>query len=82
MENTGASFNNVWGQYTISIMNYANATTYKSVLIRSGAATGETNAIVGLWRKTPEAITSINLLATSGSWAAGSTFTLYGLLSA
>ena len=82
MENTGASFNNVWGQYNISIQNYANATTYKSVLIRSGAATGETNAIVGLWRKTPEAITSINLYATSGSWAAGSTFTLYGIKAA
>ena len=81
MENTGASFNNIWGQYNISIQNYANATTYKSVLIRSGAATGETNAIVGLWRST-NAITSINLYATAGQWAAGSTFTLYGIKSA
>ena len=81
MENTGASYNNVWGQYTIQIMNYANSTTYKTTLIRSGAATGETNAIVGLWRST-SAITSVNLLATSGTWAAGSTFTLYGVQSA
>ena len=79
MENTGASFNNVWGQYVISIQDYANTTTYKTALIRSGAATGEVNAIVGLWRATPAAITSINLYATSGQWAAGSTFKLYGI---
>lgn len=67
----------------VHVMNYANTTTYKTVLDRTGRAAEGTEAVVGLWRKTPEAITSIEYsLDGAGSFAAGSTFTLYGIKAA
>lgn len=63
-------------------MNYSNSTTYKTVLARSNTSLYATEAIVNLWRNTA-AITSIALFTNSGvSFAAGSTFTLYGVKSA
>jgi len=68
------------------IFNYANTTTYKTVLSRNNqinSADGETGATVGLWRKTPEAISTILYTSTNGAnYAAGSTFTLYGIKAA
>ena len=66
------------------IMNYSNSTTYKTVLSRSNnAGTGfGVDANVGLWRSTA-AITSMTIIATtSGVFATGSTFTLYGIAAA
>lgn len=64
------------------IFNYTNATTQKTVLSRSGNASNETTSTVGLWRKTPEAITSISVFNTgSASFGATSSFTLYGIRS-
>jgi hypothetical protein len=63
----------------IDIMNYSNATTFKTVLSRLNTPTQETNAIVNLWRKTPEAITSIRLFVSANNFFTGSTFTLYGI---
>ncbi len=63
-------------------MNYSNATTYKTVIARSNTSLYATEAIVNLWRST-SAITSIALFTNSGvNFAAGSTFTLYGVKSA
>ena len=63
----------------IHIMNYSNATTYKTVLTRANNAAQEVDAFVGLWRST-SAITSVTLLPNnSASFASGSTFTLYGV---
>lgn len=77
---------NVWGIVTWNIMNYSQATTYKTILVRSsctGASADDTRAVVGLWRATPTAITSLSLiLASGGSFAIGSTFTLYGIKAA
>jgi hypothetical protein len=74
---------NVLTTNILSIMNYANTTTFKTVLGRSGAAGSQVAAKVGLWRKTPEAITSITVITSSGyNFAIGSTFTLYGILAA
>jgi len=70
-----ANFNNV---KIINIMNYTNTTTYKTVLIRSNNAATGVDAAVGLWRATPQAITSITV-GSSGTFAVGSTFTLYGI---
>ena len=68
------------------IFNYANTTTFKTVLSRNNqinSADGETGATVGLWRKTPEAINTILYTSTNGAnYAAGSTFTLYGIKAA
>lgn len=64
------------------IMNYANSTTFKSVLARSNNASSGVDAVVGLWRSTA-AINSITILATSsGVFSANSTFTLYGITAA
>ena len=65
----------------VSIQNYANTTTNKTALIRSGVS-GGTIASVGLWRDT-SAITSIKLIGEGPSnIITGSTFTLYGIKAA
>lgn len=74
----------VFGLYIINFQNYTNTTTFKPVLSR-GATNGNggfngTESSVAVWRKTPEAITSINILhGSGGTYAIGSTFTLYGI---
>ena len=66
-----------------SIQNYANATTYKTVLSRDAQAADEVASVVGLWRGTPAAITSIYLWSGGGaSFNTGATFTLYGIKAA
>jgi hypothetical protein len=69
--------------WIISVQNYANSTTYKTVLARFNNPDSLTNALVGMWRNTA-AITTISLTAESGSgdFQSGSTFTLYGVKSA
>ena len=68
--------------FTLNIQNYSNTTTFKTFLSRWGsmnAANQYVAAVVGLWRKTPEAITSLTLTANSANFAVGSTFSLYGI---
>jgi hypothetical protein len=73
------------GIYSFNVMNYSNTTTYKTTIGRNGYASGtyaSTDAVVGLWRNT-NAITSITLtVRNSGSFATGTTFTLYGIAAA
>ena len=45
---------------TFDIMNYANSTTYKTVLARGSAASDNVGAMVGLWRNT-NAINRVDL---------------------
>ena len=64
--------------YITNIFNYTNATTYKTTVTRTN--TGDrTGAIVGLWRATPAAVTTVQVRIDSGYFIAGSTFTLYGI---
>jgi hypothetical protein len=66
----------------INIQNYSNATTYKTILYNWNSQGADAKYVlqgVGLWRKTPEAITSISIYTTSGNIEAGSTFSLYGI---
>ena len=65
----------------LNIQNYSNATTFKTVLNRHSAAGTRAEALVGLWRKTPETINSLTLTG-GNNYAAGSTFSLYGIKSA
>ena len=72
----------------VSIMNYANTTTYKTVLVRSadlGGTYQATNAMVGMWRgstgSATQAITSLTITGTS-NFKIGSTFSLYGVAAA
>lgn len=63
------------------IMNYANSTTYKTVLARANNSGSTIRANVGLWRST-SAITSIDLIVGDNYYSSGVTFTLYGIKSA
>jgi hypothetical protein len=82
--NTG--FSNSTDNNTIfHIQNYANSTTYKTVLARSNNAAGSSNpgteTVVNLWRNT-SAITSILVKANTGYFTTGFTWTLYGIAAA
>lgn len=76
---------NIFAPTVANFMNYSNTTTYKSLLSRSFAFDNGTGTDVelfaGLWRSTA-AITRVDLLTSSGNFAVGSTFTLYGVKSA
>lgn len=69
-----------FGVYVTQIQNYSNATTFKTILSRGNAANQSVQAFATLWRKTPEAITSITIAPESGgTLLSGSTFSLYGI---
>lgn len=72
-------------QYAVGIthiQNYANTTTYKTLLSRGGNAGTITQAFATLWRST-SAITSLTVYPNDASnFASGSTFTIYGIASA
>jgi hypothetical protein len=74
----------IFGPIIVNIMNYSNATTYKTILVRGGSPAGTiTSTQVELWRKSPEAITSIKIFDGAGfNIKSGSSFTLYGIASA
>jgi hypothetical protein len=66
---------------TTHILNYANSSTYKTVLARSAGdnnGSGETNLVTGLWRNT-SAITALNINGSGNSFAAGTTIELFGI---
>jgi hypothetical protein len=63
------------------IQNYSNTTTYKTNLSRANNAGVSTEAGVGLWRSTA-AINAIKVLSPTNNFAAGSTFSLYGIKAA
>ena len=66
----------------LNIQNYANTTTYKTIIGRNNNPGNSTYAGVAMWQST-SAITRMDLAPTGGaSWVAGSTFTLYGIASA
>jgi len=65
----------------INLMNYANSSTYKTFLSRGSSAGTAVLTRALLWRNT-NAITSITCGPDSGSFAAGTTLTLYGLAAA
>ena len=70
-------------QYVIQIFNYANTTTFKTAIARVAIASQYAAAVVGLWRKTPEAINRIDIsTSVSSNIKSGSTFTLYGIKAA
>ncbi len=65
----------------INVMNYANTTTNKTLISRGDLASSELESTVGLWRSTA-AITSVSIVADGGTFATGSTFTIYGIKAA
>ena len=65
----------------VQFQNYANTTTYKSVLSRINGTTVDLRASVGLWRSTA-AINSITIYPAGGNFVSGSTLTIYGIKAA
>ena len=68
----------------LNLMNYSNTSTYKTILMRTNDTAGEVAANVGLFRDTA-AITRIDIYSRidlANTFAAGSTFTLYGIAAA
>lgn len=64
-------------------LNYANTSTYKTIITRaSNRNGGGTSAMVGLWRSTAAISTIYLYLDNLSNYAAGSTFTLYGIKAA
>lgn len=61
--------------------NYANTTTYKTILSRGNTPETQTVVNVNLWRST-SAINTIAIIASSANFNTGSTFTLYGITAA
>lgn len=65
-----------------NVQNYANTTTYKTVISRGANASRGSDTTVALWRST-SAITSILLKCHDGAnFTSGSVFTLYGIKAA
>ena len=82
--NFGRQGGDLFALNIMHLMDYANTTTYKTILNRSGHA-GTSSIVlanVGLWRNTA-AISTITLIQTGAqNYKAGCTFTLYGIASA
>lgn len=65
----------------LQLMSYSNTSIYKTILTKGGSANDEAIIRVVLWRNTA-AINSITLETDANTWAAGTTFTLYGIAAA
>ena len=63
------------------VMNYSNATTYKTAISRSNTAASLVMSRVMMWRNTA-VINQIVIKQSSGNFNTGSTFTLYGIKAA
>lgn len=63
------------------INNYANSTTYKTVVSRWNTADSTVGAAIGLWRST-SAITEIRFGVGSDTLASGTVISIYGIQAA
>ena len=67
------------------VFNYANTTTYKTIICRDASQPDNVSAHAGMFRgstgSATDAITSITLTKASGNYTVGSTFSLYGITS-
>jgi len=65
----------------LNFQNYSNTTTFKTLLSRGNEINNDTRAVVSLWRNTA-AVNQIVMGINGGTFATGSTFTLYGIAAA
>ena len=63
----------------IHIFSYSNTTTYKTAVCRGAKSDTGTNATVTLWRSTSAITGLIVANSSTNSFAAGTTFRLYGI---
>ena len=79
------STSGVYGSVTIDILNYANTSTYKTVITRTAADTngsGSTRLAVGSYQSTSAISSKITIVAntaTSQFFASGSSVAIYGI---
>jgi len=64
--------------HLVHIMDYSATDKHKTVLARGNWAGGDINATASRWAST-NAVTSISFTVASGSFAIGTTFSLYGI---
>jgi len=69
---------NFRSNHLINIMDYSATNKHKSVLFRTNHADYQTHAAAGRWANT-SAINTVRVATTSSTFAAGSTFSLYGV---
>ena len=69
-----------WGQslMIVQYFDFAQTDKHKNWIARGNAANARVSAIAGRWANT-NAVTSITLQLQTGTFAAGSTFYLYGI---
>jgi hypothetical protein len=70
--------NTEWGMRRVDIFQYSNSTVYKTIMSRADRGGGGVDAHTGTWRNFLP-ITSITINLDSDTFAAGSTFSLYGI---
>lgn len=63
---------------TMDVLDYSATDKHKTVLTRANRTDNALNAVINRWPSTA-AITTITLTAGASTWAAGSTFALYGV---
>jgi len=66
-------------QMNINIMDYSAIDKQKTIISRADQAVNGTEAFANRWANTA-AVTSVQILTSTGNWAAGSTFALYGVI--
>lgn len=72
----------VFGAFIIDILDYTSTSKAKTIRSLNGGdsnGSGWVGLHSGLWYKTPEAITSITFLSSSGNFGQNSHFALYGI---
>ena len=67
--------------FIVHINNYSSTFNYKTYLSRANRYDSGTDLIMGLWRSTA-AINTITLAPAANQFAAGATFTIYGIAAA
>jgi hypothetical protein len=66
-------------QMNINIMDYSATNKHTTIISRADQAANGTEAFVNRWANTA-AVTSVQILTSTGNWAAGATFALYGVI--
>jgi hypothetical protein len=66
-------------QMNINIMDYSATDKHTTIISRADQAANGTDAIANRWANTA-AVTSVQILTSTGNWASGSTFALYGVI--
>jgi hypothetical protein len=76
-ENEFVYMDNTDTVFRIDVMDYSATDKHKAFITRSDEPATWVFAIAGRWKNT-DAITSIELVSSSGDFVVGTTFTLYG----